>query len=211
MDEFKWMVDQLHQQGLEVILDVVYNHTGEGGLWRDKVYTDDTLLDADGMMDAYNLDTTEAATIYSMRGLDNNAWYALSTDKFGYWNNTGVGNQTRPNYTPMTKLIMDSLHYYVEEMHVDGFRFDLAPILGESDGNYNDWSSPDTSILQTIADDPILQEHNTRLIAEPWSAGGAIPRLGASRCPAISRGRVGESGMRPSVIGGEISLIMMVG
>jgi len=140
------MVDQLHQQGIEVVLDVVYNHSGEGGLWRDKLYTDDVLLDAQAMSDAYyNLDTSEAATIYSQRGLDNAAWFALSADNQGYWNNTGVGNEMRPNYSPMRQLIMDSLHYYVEEMHVDGFRFDLAGILGERDLDYNAWDDLDTS------------------------------------------------------------------
>ena len=177
-DEFKEMVDTLHQNGQEVILDVVYNHTGEGGLWRDKVYTDDTLLDSSGMTDAYNLDTTEAATIYNLRGLDNDAFYALSADKSGYWNNTGVGNETRPNYTPMRKLILDSLHYMVEDLHVDGFRFDLAGILGEKDGDYNSWDDPANTVLQDIADDPLLQAYNTRIIAEPWTAGGSYTSIG---------------------------------
>ena len=177
-DEFKWMVEQLHAAGVEVIVDVVYNHTGEGGLWRDKVYMDDTLLDADAMLDAYNLDTTESATIYSMRGLDNNAWYALSEDNSGYWNNTGVGNQTRPNHAPMRRLILDSLRYYVDELHVDGFRFDLGAILGEQDENYNQWDDPANTVLQEIADDPVLQKYNTRLIAEPWSAGGSYSAIG---------------------------------
>jgi glycogen operon protein len=179
LNEFKWMVDELHQAGIEVILDVVYNHTGEGGLWRDKVYTDDTLLDTDAMLDAYNLDTTEAATIYSMRGLDNNGYYALSTDKSGYWNNTGVGNETRPNYAPVRQLVLDSLHFYVEELHVDGFRFDLAGILGEKDGDYNNWDDPANTVLQEIIDDPVLQKYNTRIIAEPWTAGGYYSSIGA--------------------------------
>ncbi|HND34614.1 MAG TPA: alpha-amylase family glycosyl hydrolase, partial [Myxococcota bacterium] len=180
VDEFKWMVDQLHQQGIEVVVDVVYNHTGEGGLWRDKVYMDDTLLDPQAMSDAYyNLDTKEAATIYSMRGLDNQAWYALSADNSGYWNNTGVGNETRPNHAPMRRLIMDSLRFYVEEMHVDGFRFDLAGILGEQDKNYNQWDDPANTVLQEIVDDPVLQKYNTRIIAEPWTAGGSYTSIGA--------------------------------
>jgi glycogen operon protein len=177
-DEFKWMVDQLHANGIEVVLDVVYNHTGEGGLWRDKVYTDDTLVDASGMEEAYDLDTTEAATIYNLRGLDNDSYYALSADKTGYWNNTGVGNETRPNFAPSRRLIMDSLHYMVEELHVDGFRFDLAGILGEKDGDYNNWDDPANTVLQDIVDDPILQAHNTRIIAEPWTAGGYYTSIG---------------------------------
>lgn len=178
IDEFKEMVDTLHQNGLEVVVDVVYNHTGEGGLWRDKVYTDDFLTDEEAMVDAYNLDTTEAATIYNFRGLDNNAYYALSEDKQGYWNNTGVGNETRPNYTPGHRHVLDSLHYMVEELHVDGFRFDLAGILGERDGDYNNWEDPSLSLLQDIVDDPVLQAYNTRIIAEPWTAGGNYTSIG---------------------------------
>lgn len=175
VDEFKWMVDQLHQVGIEVIIDVVYNHTGEGGLWRDRIYTD-SVLGADA---SYNLDTTEATTIYNMRGLDNNAYYALSEDRQGYWNNTGVGNQTRPNHTPIRRLTMDSLHYMVEELHVDGFRFDLAGILGEKDGDYNNWDDPANTLLGDIADDPVLIAHDTRIIAEPWTAGGYYNAIGA--------------------------------
>ncbi len=174
IDEFKFMVDALHQQGVEVIVDVVYNHTGEGGLWRDRIFTDDVL----GASDAYNLDTVEAATVYNLRGLDNDAWYALSADKSGYWNNTGVGNETRPNFTPGRRLILDSLHYMVEELHIDGFRFDLAGILGERDGDYNNWDDPANTVLQDIIDDPVLQANNVRIIAEPWTAGGSYTSIG---------------------------------
>ncbi len=179
IDEFKWMVDQLHQVGVEVVVDVVYNHTGEGGLWRDKILQDDSLLDADAMLDAYNLDTTEAATLYSMRGLDNQSWYALSEDRQGYWNNTGVGNETRTNHDPMRFLIMDSLRFYVDEMHVDGFRFDLAGILGEKDLDYNVWDDPRNTVLQDILEDETIQRYNTRIIAEPWTAGGSYNSIGA--------------------------------
>ncbi len=168
LDEFKWMVDQLHQQGIEVLVDVVYNHTGEGGLWRDKLY----YSDAEAEEYAANLDSIEIAGIYSFRGFDNASWYALTEDNLEYWNNTGVGNQTRPNYTPTRRMIMDSLHFMVEELHVDGFRFDLAGILGEEDLNYSYWDDPADTVLQEIIDDPILQENNTRIIAEPWTAAG---------------------------------------
>jgi len=170
-DEFKWMVDQLHQRNIEVILDIVYNHTGEGGLWRDRQYTSDVSLDptVDG---AINVEPKEIATIYSQRGLDNASWYALSPDNQTYWNNTGVGQETRPNFVPMNQLIMDSLHWWVDEMHVDGFRFDLAGVLGEVDGDYNNWNNPANTVLQTIIDDPDLQQYNTRIVAEPWTAGG---------------------------------------
>jgi len=173
IDEFKWMVDQLHQHDIEVIVDVVYNHTGEGGLWREKLYFE-SYDDATEV----NFDPKEVASLYSMRGLDNASWYALSSDGQTYWNNTGVGNQTRPNHIPMERLIMDSLHYMVQELHVDGFRFDLAGILGEPDGNYNDYVDPAETILQTIIDDPILRAANTRIIAEPWTAGGTGPGIG---------------------------------
>ncbi len=168
-DEFKWMVDTLHQNGLMVIMDVVYNHTGEGGLWRDKIAID-------GSPDPENLanyDPKEVASVLGFRGLDNQSYYALSTDNQTYWDNTGVGNDTRCNNTPMQQLILDSLHYWVTEMHVDGFRFDLAPILAEDDLNYNSWD-PTHTIIQTIIDDPILLQHHTPIIAEPWSIYGAF-------------------------------------
>jgi glycogen operon protein len=171
IDEFKWMVDQLHQSGIEVLVDVVYNHTGEGGLWRERLYFET-------YDDAYevNFDPKEVAGLYSYRGLDNAAWYALSEDSQTYWNNTGVGNQTRPNHTPMKRMIMDSLHFYVDEMHVDGFRFDLAGILGEPDLDYNSWIDPSQTILQDILEDERLA--HTRLIAEPWTASGTGPGIG---------------------------------
>ena len=173
MDEFKWMVDQLHQHGVEVIIDVVYNHTGEGGLWRERLF-----FETYEEMESFNYDPKEVAGLYSFRGLDNASWYALSPDGQTYWNNTGVGNQTRPNNRPMRQLIMDSLHFYVEELHVDGFRFDLAGILGEPDLNYNQWVDPAETVLQDIIDDPIMIENQTRIIAEPWTASGTGPGIG---------------------------------
>ena len=127
IDEFKWMVDQLHQNDIEVIVDVVFNHTGEGGLWRERLFFE-TFEDATSV----NFDPKEVAGLYNFRGLDNAAWYALSPDGQTYWNNTGVGNQLRPNHRPGRRIIMDALHFMVEELHVDGFRFDLAGILGET-------------------------------------------------------------------------------
>ncbi|MCB9766342.1 MAG: glycosyl hydrolase [Alphaproteobacteria bacterium] len=173
MDELRWMVDQLHQAGVEVILDVVYNHTGEGGLWRERLYFE-TYDDAVEV----NFDPKEVAGLYSYRGLDNAGWYALTPDGQYYWNNTGVGNQTRPNNTPMRRLIMDSLRFAVEELHVDGFRFDLAGILGEPDLNYNAWVDPSETVLQEIIDADFIQENNIRIIAEPWTAAGSGPGIG---------------------------------
>ena len=187
IDEFKAMVEALHAHDIEVILDVVYNHTGEGGLWRERIYQDDFSPDPGTRSTAINLDPEEVASIYSFRGLDNNAYYALNPGGRTYWNNTGVGNQTRPNHTPMRRLIMDSLRWHVEELHVDGFRFDLAGILGEQDGNYNEWDDPANTVLQDIIDDPVLQAANTRIIAESWTAGGNYgPLIGAY--PAASVG-----------------------
>lgn len=184
IDEFKWMVDQLHQHGVEVIIDVVYNHTGEGGLWRERLY-----FESYDQAFAVNFDPKEVAGLYSYRGLDNAGYYALAGDNQYYEDNTGVGNQTRPNHTPMERMILDSLHFYVEELHVDGFRFDLAAILGEIDQNYD--AAPDlaNSILQDIIDDPVLQQYNTRLIAEPWKAGGNQDAIG--NFPASSTDGVG--------------------
>ncbi|MDE0881927.1 MAG: alpha-amylase family glycosyl hydrolase [Myxococcota bacterium] len=190
LDEFKQMVDALHAQGIEVILDVVYNHTGEGGLWRERLYLDDRSLSPGTSSASINFDPHETASIYSFRGLDNQAYYALNPDRRTYWNNTGVGNQTRPNHVPMRRLIMDSLRYYVEELHIDGFRFDLAGILGEKDGDYNNWDEPNNTVLQDIIDDPTLRRFNTRIIAEPWTAGGNYgPLIGAY--PASSDGQTG--------------------
>lgn len=171
IDEFKAMVEALHKEGIEVILDVVYNHTGEGGFWRSKIEQDVSLVpNFDSQL--VNFDPKEVAGLYSYRGLDNHAYYSLSPDNQMYWNNTGVGNETRCNNRPFRRLIMDSLRYWVEEMHVDGFRFDLAPILGAKDLDYNTWDEPQYTVLQEIIDDPVLQKYNTRIIAEPWAAGG---------------------------------------
>lgn len=168
IDEFKWMVDQFHQADIEVMLDVVYNHTGEGGFWRDRL---DFTFNQGGT-GIVNIDRKEVVGLYNFRGLDNHAYYALTDDKQFFVNNTGVGNEMRCNHRPFRKLIVDSLRYWVEEMHVDGFRFDLAPVLGEQDLKYYVWQDPKNTVLQDIADDPVLQKYNTRLTAEPWAAGG---------------------------------------
>ncbi len=177
IDEFKWMVDQLHQRGIEVFLDVVYNHTGEGGLWRQEIQFDDVPPLPNGAPQLTAFDPKEVASILSWRGLDNQAYYALDPTNQFYWDNTGVGQETRPNHLPMTRLILDSLHYWVSEMHVDGFRFDEAAILGETspaEGSCPEhcWADPTKTVLQTIADDPLLQKDNIRIVAEPWSGAG---------------------------------------
>jgi glycogen debranching enzyme GlgX len=143
--EFKAMVRALHAAGLEVVLDVVYNHTGEGG-------PDDPT--------------------WSLRGLDDGAYY-LHGDEGHYFDVTGVGNTVQANHPAATRLIMDSLRYWVREMHVDGFRFDLAAALARNGGGPN----PHAPLLSAITQDPVLRE--TKLIAEPWDASGDGYMVGA--------------------------------
>ncbi len=167
MDEFKGMVDAFHQQDIEVMLDVVYNHTGEGGLWRTKVT--DAKLDPVTTGQLVNFEPKEVTGLYSFRGLDNSAYYALSASDPGYYEQkSGVGNDLRANHRPMRRLIIDSLRYWATEMHVDGFRFDLAPILRVSDGDFSQYADVKNTVVQDIVDDPVLQKYNTRLVAEPW-------------------------------------------
>lgn len=179
IDEFKWMVEELHKRGIEVLVDIVFNHSGEGGLWREKIYQQSNTA-------PWNLDPQEIASLFSYRGIDNASYYALPpTNAREYCDYTAVGNTMRCNNAPMKRLIIDSLRYWVRELHVDGYRFDLAPALGAKDLAYDNcptssnkqqtsgitWD-PNGTIVQEIADDPVLLAHNTRIIAEPWGAGG---------------------------------------
>src|ERR1700733_7421745 len=138
--EFRDMVKALHQAGIEVILDVVFNHTTEGD------HTGPTL---------------------SFRGLDNSTYYMLEVDRSRYANYSGTGNTLNANHPVVRRIILDSLHYWVNEMHVDGFRFDLASILSRDEmGNL--MSSP--PVLWDIDSDPVLA--GVKLIAEAWDAAG---------------------------------------
>lgn len=138
--EFKEMVKALHAAGIEVILDVVFNHTGEGN--------------------------QEGRTL-SLRGLDNNVYYIVDQKSGDYANYSGCGNTVNCNHPVVRDLIIDALCYWVTEMHVDGFRFDLASILGRgSDGEV--LTNP--PLLERIAGNPLLS--NTKLIAEAWDAAG---------------------------------------
>lgn len=176
VDEFKQMVEKLHENGIEVILDVVFNHTGEGGFWRSRVQSSGFSYG-----DYSNFDDKTAATIYSWRGLDNASYYHLIDGKDGkpnteYLDQTGVGNQLRTNVEPFRQFILDNLRYWVEEMHVDGFRFDLASILGVDDQNvYGDnaywFNNVKNTVLQDIIDDEVFIKNHTRMIAEPWDIG----------------------------------------
>lgn len=149
--EFKEMVKQFHQAGIEVILDVVYNHTGEGN---------------------------EHGPTLSFRGLDNMIYYLL--DKQGrYYNFSGCGNTLNCNHPLVRDLILDSLSYLVTELHIDGFRFDLASILGRGlDGKVLE----DPPLIRHIAEHPRLA--GTKLIAEAWDAAG-LSQLG--KFPAWGR------------------------
>jgi len=140
LDEFRDMVKALHRAGIEVILDIVYNHTAEGG--------------SDGP-------TT------SFRGIDNTIYYLLDPWTRDYLNYSGCGNTCNCNQPIVRNLILDALHWWVMEMHVDGFRFDLASILGR-DSQGQVLANP--PVVEMIAEDPILAD--TKIIAEAWDAAG---------------------------------------
>ncbi|MGK7890298.1 MAG: glycogen debranching protein GlgX [Leptolyngbyaceae cyanobacterium] len=137
--EFKHLVKTLHAAGIEVILDVVYNHTGEGN---------------------------HCGPTLSLRGIDNLAYYrTLTTQPRYYMDFTGCGNSLNVRHPQVLKLIMDSLRYWVQEMHVDGFRFDLASALARELYEVNNLSS----FFEIIHQDPVLS--TVKLIAEPWDLG----------------------------------------
>ena len=140
VDEFRDLVKALHRAGLEVILDVVFNHTAEGG--------------GDG-------------PTFAFRGLANDAYYILEDDRSRYADYTGTGNTLNANHPVVRALIRDSLRHWVREMHVDGFRFDLAAVLSRDESG-RPMSDPPT--LWDIDKDPVLA--GTKLIAEAWDAGG---------------------------------------
>ncbi len=138
--EFRDMVKSLHRAGIEVILDVVFNHTAEGD---------------------------ERGPTLCFRGIDNLSYYMLEENGARYANYTGCGNTFNANHPIVRRLIVDSLRYWVQEMHVDGFRFDLASILSRDDsGN----PLPNPPVLWDIESDPVLA--GTKLLAEAWDAAG---------------------------------------
>ena len=140
VDEFRDMVKALHRAGIEVILDVVFNHTAEGN---------------------------DNGPTFCFRGIDNRAYYVLEQDRSRYANYSGTGNTLNANHAIVRRMIVDSLRYWVEEMHVDGFRFDLASILAR-DSSGQVMSSP--PVLWDIESDPSLA--GTKIIAEAWDAAG---------------------------------------
>lgn len=154
------MVKALHKAGIEVILDLVFNHTGE--------------------MD-------ETGPIFNLRGLDNSIYYMLDPVTGAYEDFSGCGNTVNCNHPVARSLIMDALRYWVTEMHVDGFRFDLASILGRGQDGTVLANPP---LLERIAAEPVLA--NTKLIAEAWDAAG-LYQVGAF--PNWVDGRNGTDGL----------------
>jgi glycogen operon protein len=141
VDEFRDMVKALHRAGIEVILDVVLNHTAEGN---------------------------HEGPTFSFKGLENEAYYILLEDNPVYYANyTGCGNTLKANHEIVARMIIDCLRYWVEEMHVDGFRFDLASVLSRSRSGE---PLQDPPILWAIESEPALA--GTKIIAEAWDAGG---------------------------------------
>lgn len=141
VSEFKMMVRELHRSGIEVILDIVFNHTAEGG---------------------------EDGPMFNFRGLDNSIYYLLEADRRRYADFSGCGNTINCNHPVVRDYLMDCLRYWATEMQVDGFRFDLASVLGRN-GQGRLMSNP--PLLERIAEDPILRD--VKLIAEAWDLGGA--------------------------------------
>ena len=139
VDEVKTMVKELHKNGIEVILDVVFNHTAEGN---------------------------EMGPTISFRGLDNKTYYMLTPEGY-YYNFSGCGNTLNCNNPIVRNMVLDCLRYWAAEYHIDGFRFDLAAILGR-----DPWGAPlkNPPLLETLAFDPVLGK--CKLIAEAWDAGG---------------------------------------
>ena len=159
--EFREMVKALHEADIEVILDVVYNHTGEGN---------------------------ELGPVYSLKGIDNSTYYMASEDpKHPYADYTGTGNTLHCANRAVRQLVVDSLSYWVREMHVDGFRFDLASVFSRnSDGSIN---FDDPPIFGDIVSHPDLKD--LRLIAEPWEGNAGYPNyeLGDAANPAAPLSR----------------------
>src|SRR3989475_12406867 len=171
LDEFRDMVKALHRAGIEVILDVVFNHTAEGN--------------------------HDGPTL-SFRGFENSAYYILEQDRSRYANYSGCGHTLNANHPIVGRMIVDSLRYWVNEMHVDGFRLDLASILSRDSAGHLMSTPP---VLWDIESDPVLA--GTKLIAEAWDASGLYRR-------AVSSVTVGRSGMAASATISESSSVAMM-
>ncbi len=150
ISEFQQMVARFHAAGIEVILDVVYNHTAEGD---------------------------QRGPTLSFRGFDNASYYRLSSDRRYYVDDTGCGNTLDLDHPFVLRMVMDSLRYWVEVMHVDGFRFDLASTLARTAGGFD----RDGPFCRAVRQDPVL--NRVKLIAEPWDVGPGGYQLGAFPSP----------------------------
>jgi glycogen operon protein len=145
-DEFKTMVKNLHAAGIEVVLDVVYNHTAEGN---------------------------QLGPTLSFRGIDNASYYRLAEDKRYYDDSTGCGNTLDLRHPRVLQMVTDSLRYWVTEMHVDGFRFDLATSMAREDNGY----AYNAAFFKAMGQDPVLSQ--VKLVAEPWDLGLGGYQVGA--------------------------------
>nr|WP_277818374.1 glycogen debranching protein GlgX [Gemmobacter straminiformis] len=174
--EFQSMVRRFHAAGLEVVLDVVYNHSGEGDEWGPTL---------------------------SFRGLDNASYYRLMHGGRHYINDTGTGNTLNLTHPMVLRMVMDSLRYWVEVGHVDGFRFDLASVLGREAHGFD----PQGGFFDAIRQDPVLSR--VKLIAEPWDIGPGGYQLGGYPHPfmewndrfrdGVRRWWKGDAGLAPDL------------
>jgi len=146
LQEFKEMVARLHDAGLEVVIDVVYNHTAEGN---------------------------ERGPTLSFKGIDNASYYRLAPDKRYYINDTGTGNTLNLSHPVVIQMVCDSLRYWAQEMHVDGFRFDLGTILAREPAGFDTHNG----FMKSVMQDPVLSK--VKLIAEPWDCGPGGYQVGA--------------------------------
>ena len=180
LGQIKWAVKQLHAAGIEVILDVVYNHTCEG---------------------------SELGPTLSWRGFDNVNYYRLLPDAPRYYiNDTGCGNTLNTSHPRVIKMILDSLRYWVQEFHVDGFRFDLGVALGREARGFD----PGCGLFDAMLQDPVLS--NVKLISEPWDVGPGGFQVGHhppgfAEWNSIYRDTLraywrGDNGVRGSLAGG---------
>jgi isoamylase len=152
--EFKQMVKAFHDEGVAVLLDVVYNHSGEGGVWGNDVDT---------------------AEILFLRGLDNATYYALTPDGRHYWESTGCGNNLDGSRPTVQALILDSLTYWAREMGVDGFRFDLATVLGREASNGYQF---ELGAELPLAIERLAEREGFIIIAEAWDVGDGGYQVG---------------------------------
>ena len=174
--EMQGMVKALHKAGIEVLLDVVYNHSGEGDEWGPTL---------------------------AFRGLDNASYYRTVHGGRHYANDAGTGNTLDLTQPAVLRMVMDSLRYWVEVVHIDGFRFDLAPVLGREAAGFD----PQGGFMDAIRQDPVLA--GVKLIAEPWDLGPGGYQLGAFPAPfsewndrfrdAMRMFWRGDAGMAPEV------------